>query len=645
MTPAVKLSAVVTDLPRVRIALALILGLLAFPAAASADDETRIIVARDPGLSAAERADIRSDAGVALAERLPLANTEVVTTDADRAKLALRRLNADPDVRYAELDRPVHAFAADPRLGELWALYQPSDADMDVIGPDLTLPDAWTTGQRGAGHTVAVIDTGVYAEHPDLIAEPPGTVSRIAQGLDFVGEDAVARDPNGHGTHVTGTIAATADNGAGIAGVAPLARILPLRVLRQDGGGTTSDVVAAYALAASLRVPVVNLSFGSPVYSQAEHDAIAAAGDTLFVVAAGNHTATQNPLGVPEYPCRYGLPNLLCVGASTAADQPADFSDSSPTLVDVFAPGAHILSTWNDGGYGFLDGTSMAAPQVSGIAALLLGKNPELTAAGIKAAVEDVDLSPAFAGKAAHEGRVSARRALGAVPDPPACTTDCGDPDHDGVVAAADLCPHEWSATTADGCIAVTDGTGDGDGDGKIDRFDACPAVPGRPSDGCPDRDGDGLADRSDACPDQPSPLAGGCPPPPVVAPAPPDRDGDGRADSLDACPAERAATRDGCPVPVARSVVVKIVKWSRRVTLRVRSTRAATASFALERRVCDRRGRKCRWKRVATRRTSTDANVASFTKRLARGRYRGTVTLSSPAGTAAPARRSFTVR
>jgi thermitase len=638
-----------TDLHRVRIALALILGLLAFPATAAAGDETRIIVARDAGLNASERADIRADAGVTLAERLPLANTEVVTTDADRARVALRRLNADPDVRYAELDRTVRAFAPgpDPRIGDLWALDQPSDADMDVLNPDPpATQDAWTLGSRGAGHTVAVVDTGVYAQHADL-------TGRIASGLDFVGEDAVSRDPNGHGTHVTGTIAAAADNSTGIAGVAPLSRILPLRVLRADGGGRTSDVVAAYALAASLGVRVVNASLGSPEFSQAEHDAIVAAPQTLFVVAAGNFDPDDpnepNPLGVPEYPCRYDLPNVLCVGASTAADTAAAFSNHSVTDVDVFAPGQHILSTWSDAGYRYSDGTSMAAPQVSGIAALLLGKNPDLTPAELRAAVEDVDLLPAFDGKAVHEGRVNAMRALAAVPAPPACTVNCTDPDQDEVAGAADGCPYEKALGTIDGCIAVTTGIGDGDADGKIDRFDQCPSAPGRISDGCPDGDGDGLADRSDACPTVAGALANGCPVPVpvpiVVTPPPPDRDGDGRTDALDACPAEKAATANGCPAPVVKSFAVSIVRWSRRVTLRVRATRAATASFKIERRVCDRRGRNCRWRRVATRRTVTGANVASFTKRLVRGRYRATVTLSSSAGKTAPKRRSFTVR
>jgi thermitase len=640
-----------TDPHGVRIALALILGLLAFPTAAvAAADETRIIVGRDPGLSAADRADIRADAGVTLAERLPLANTEVVTADADRARVALRRLNADPDVRYAELDRIVHAFSTDTYYSYLWALENThqgvptsdpdplappfagtSDADMDVTGADA---DAWGTGHRGLGHTIAVVDTGILATHEDL-------TGRIAPGLDWVGEDAAPEDPKGHGTHVSGTIAATADNGLGVAGVAPNSRVLPLRVLDAKGNGRTSDVVAAFALAGQLGVKVVNASLGSGESSQAERDAIHAAPGTLFVVSAGNDSAATG-----SFPCAYPEANILCVGASDQTDAPATFSNHSATDVDVFAPGVSIVSTWNDAndGYAVLDGTSMSAPQVSGIAALLLGRNPRLGTSAMKAAILDtVDLKPAFTGKALHAGRVNATSALAAVSTPPACTVSCADPDQDGITGAQEKCPDE-PGTGADGCIAVTTGIGDADGDGKIDRFDLCPTTPGRPADGCPDRDGDGVADVSDACLDKPGTLTNGCPVPVIVTP-PPDRDGDGRPDSLDACPAERALTPDGCPVPVAKSVAVKIIRWSRRVTLRVRSDRVATAAFAIERRVCDRRGRHCRWKRVSSRRIATADNVAAFTKRLARGRYRGSVTLSSSAGAAAPVRRTFTVR
>jgi subtilisin family serine protease len=637
-----------TDPHGVRIALALILGLLAFPtAAAAAADETRIIVGRDPGLSAADRADIRADAGVTLAERLPLANTEVVTADPDRARAALRRLNADPDVRYAELDRIVHAFAPDTYFDFQWALENTgqsvptsdsqapayggtADADMDVAGAD---SNVWATS-TGLGHTVAVVDTGILATHEDL-------VGHVAAGLDWVSQDATPEDPKGHGTHVSGTIAATADNGAGVAGVAPDSRVLPLRVLDAKGNGRTSDVVAAFVLAGQLGVKVVNASLGSGDSSQAEQEAIHAASGTLFVVSAGNDGA-----GGGSFPCAYPEANVLCVGASDQDDQPAAFSNFNATDVDVFAPGVSIVSTWNDAndGYAVLDGTSMAAPQVSGIAALLLGKNPQLATSALKAAILDtVDLSSAFAGKALHAGRVNATAALAAVTAPAACTVNCADPDQDGVTGAQEKCPDE-AGTGADGCIAITAGIADGDSDGKIDRFDLCPASAGRPSDGCPDRDGDGVADLSDACPDTPGTLANGCSVP-VVVPPPPDRDGDGRPDALDACPAERAVTPDGCPVPVARSVAVKVIRWSRRVTLRVRSDRVATASFQIDRRTCNRHGRSCRWKRVASRRLVTSDNVAAFSKRLARGSYRGSVTLSSSSGSTRPIRRTFKVR
>ncbi len=205
------------------ISLSLLL-LALIPASAAANTSTQIIVKRDAGLSAAERADIRADADVRYVESLPLPRTEVVTAARGDVADALRDLNADPDVVYAERDRAISAQALDPEDDENWGLAK------------IQATDAWAYN-TGEGRTVAVVDSGVDDDHPDLLGQ-------VLPGYDWVDDDFNANDLNGHGTHVAGTIAA-ANNGDGVAGVAPDARILTLSVLNAAGSVTVSDTIKA----------------------------------------------------------------------------------------------------------------------------------------------------------------------------------------------------------------------------------------------------------------------------------------------------------------------------------------------------------------------------------------------------------------
>src|SRR5918998_5727532 len=235
----------------------LLLALL--PASAAANTTTRIIVQRDTGLSAAERADIRADADVRYIESLPLPRTEVVAAAPGDVHDALRDLNADPDVVYAEQDRPIHASASDdPFFWYLWGLENRADVDFpqvaEVADADTDAPDAWDDS-TGDGESIAVVDSGVDLDHPDLAAN-------LLPGWDYVDDDAQPGDEDSHGTHVTGTIAAVKDNRAGVVGVAPDAEILPLRVLDEAGSGNVSDAIAAYHDAADSGIRTVNASLG-----------------------------------------------------------------------------------------------------------------------------------------------------------------------------------------------------------------------------------------------------------------------------------------------------------------------------------------------------------------------------------------------
>ncbi|TWU58616.1 Thermophilic serine proteinase precursor [Rubripirellula tenax] len=254
-------------------------------------------------------------------------------------------------------------------------------------------PEAWAAGYTGAGITVAVVDSGVDLDHPDLVSNLFVNTGEIAgngidddgngfiddvHGFDFADGDADPNDVNGHGTHVAGTIAA-ANNGFGATGVAPDAKILPVRVLNANGSGNTFDVAAGIRYAADLGANIINLSLGGG-YSRAIESAIdyARAAGSFIVAAAGNESSST-----PGYPARFSaaLENVISVGAYSSSGSLAGFSNDvgSSVAVQVDAPGVGIFSTYVGGRYATLSGTSMAAPHVAGLAALTLSANPDLT--------------------------------------------------------------------------------------------------------------------------------------------------------------------------------------------------------------------------------------------------------------------------
>lgn len=228
----------------------------------------------------------------------------------------------------------------------------------------INAPEQWQQGRTGKGVVIAVIDTGVDYNHPDLR-------ENIIGGKDFTGKGDYM-DGNGHGTHVCGTIAA-ANNGSGVVGVAPDAKILALKALDDNGAGDMSNVVAAIQYATDYGVDIISMSLGgpgSPALHRAVKDAVAKG--IILICAAGNEGDGDPNTEEVSYPGAYA--EVIEVGAIDFNGKLAYFSNTNHE-VDILAPGVDILSTYPNGQYAKLDGTSMATPHMTGAVALLRSKN------------------------------------------------------------------------------------------------------------------------------------------------------------------------------------------------------------------------------------------------------------------------------
>ncbi|MEB3327832.1 MAG: S8 family serine peptidase [Candidatus Sericytochromatia bacterium] len=377
----------------------------------STTEPLAVIVRHRPGRLGATHARAR------LLRTLRLDRTEVLRASsvADRDAL-LAALRADPDVEWAEPDHRLFMTASppnDPAFGQQWAL------------PRIQAPAAWDLGQ-GAGVQVAVLDTGVDLNHPDLAGQ-------VVAGPDLVDRDAQPQDEQGHGTHVAGTIAALTNNNQGVAGVAPAARVLAIRVLDAQGSGALSDVADGVLEAVRRGAKVINMSLGGDADGQTLRAAIAeaVAAGVLVVVAAGNENTSR-----ATYPAAY--PDVLAVGATTASDQRASFSNYG-TYVGIAAPGDRILSTKLGGGTTTLSGTSMASPHVAAAAALVWGANPTLTAAEVRTALTRTGAPVAGFTRTPEVRRLDALAALqaaqapGAPPAPAPEPSEAPSPEPPGV--------------------------------------------------------------------------------------------------------------------------------------------------------------------------------------------------------------------
>jgi subtilisin family serine protease len=339
------------------------------------------------------------------------------------------------DVEYVELNHHhyLQATPNDPSLSNQYGLSNESQPSADI-----SAKSAWsvTTGSRRV--LVGIIDTGIDYMHPDINPNTwvnPGEYGKDSRGRDkrsngvdddgngyvddykgwdFYSNDNDPMDSQGHGTHVAGIIGAKGNNGKGVAGVNWSVSLVGLKVFSNNGRQTRTDaLVSAINYANRMGISITNNSWGGGPYSESIRDAIKSAGSRghLFVAAAGNDGSNNDSR--PFYPANYGLSNMISVGATDSRDRLASFSNYSPNSVDIAAPGANIYSTLPRGRYGYLSGTSMAAPYVTGVAALIKARSSSRSASSIKSKIlNGADSVRNLSGRIKNSRRLNAYRAV-----------------------------------------------------------------------------------------------------------------------------------------------------------------------------------------------------------------------------------------
>lgn len=354
--------------------------------------------------------------------------------------LSLENLNEGYSQNYYNSNRPEYV-PADEYFKKLWGLYNSgtrssSNESPKVAGADIDALSAWKITKGDKKVIVAVIDTGIDYNHPELkgnmwvnTAEANGTpgvdddnngVIDDVHGAAFLSGKVTGNpmDDDNHGTHCAGTIAAS-HNEQGVAGVMANARLMAIKFLSADGSGTLADAVQSIDYATKMGAHIMSNSWGGGGFSKLMEDAIKEANTkgVVFIAAAGNMGSNNDKR--PNYPSNYQIENVIAVAAHDINDKLAKFSSYGEKTVHVAAPGVEILSTVASGMYATFSGTSMATPHVSGIVGLMLTKlnaknRPNLVTVIKNSLIKTAVLAPAYNGKVVSGGRASSAKAINA---------------------------------------------------------------------------------------------------------------------------------------------------------------------------------------------------------------------------------------
>jgi thermitase len=393
----------------------------------------QILVKFRPGTSLPEVAEIHRQSGGQVKETIPGIGVQVVTVPKGQAMGKVKAYSSNARVAYAEPDFVAEAAGSpnDPEFKNQWGMIK------------IQAPQAWevTTGSNSVN--IAILDTGVDLDHPDL-------ADKIVSNINFSNSN-TTDDVYGHGTHVAGIAAATTNNGVGVAGLGCSATIMNVKVMGDTGSGAYSWIASGIIWATDNGAEIISMSLGGSSSSSTLEDAVNYAWSKGVVVVA---SAGNSGNITPSYPAYYT--NCIAVAATDPNDAKTSWSNHGD-WVDVAAPGVNIYSTIKGGGYGYMRGTSMAAPHVAGLAALLFtvvsdtngnGKLNDEIRSRIEATCDDIGVS------GIGYGRINAAGAVGDVaPVLPGSISG-------KVTDAEDGSPVVGAAVTDGTRTALTDGAG-----------------------------------------------------------------------------------------------------------------------------------------------------------------------------------------
>lgn len=329
----------------------------------------------------------------------------------EKSSSVIKSLSKNPLVEVVEPNfiYRINRTPNDPSFGKLWGLQNTGQNDAKsakapgLAGTDIDVVRAWDITQGSDDVLVAVIDTGIDYNHPDLkenlwtnqaelngqtgVDDDGNGVVDDIYGANFVDAAAPTGNPlddHGHGSHCAGTIGARGDDGRGVAGVAWRVKLMGVKFLSAEGGGTLEGAILSVDYATRMGAKIMSNSWGGGGESQLLKEAIERANTagSLFVAAAGNNASNNDTR--PFFPAGYQVPNVLSVVAVDNQGALASFSNYGKRTTHIAAPGVNIYSTFKDGGYIWLSGTSMATPHVSGVAALLAAKESQFTNTQLK---------------------------------------------------------------------------------------------------------------------------------------------------------------------------------------------------------------------------------------------------------------------